>query len=547
VHLDSRPVNEPPDLIPEGMDATPEGLASSSRSRASVRVAAGIFLSRITGLIRERVFAHYFGASSFADVWRAALRMPNVIQNLLGEGTLSASFIPIYSELLKEERHEEGARFAGAVFGLLTLAAGALGLLGIVLAPILVAVFFDGFDPGRQALTVDLVRILFPMTAILVISAWALGILNSHRRFFLPYVAPVAWNASIIAAMTGGALGWGLSGEELARVLAWGALVGGGLQVGVQLPSALRLLDEFRPSLSLQVHGIQEAIRNFVPVVAARGAVNLGGWLDFTLAAYLATGAVASLGYAQTLYLLPISLFGMSVAASELPELSRNRRRGTAVIQGEVNVAMERIGYFLIPSALAYVFLGNVITSALYQTGAFGASEVRVTWAVLAGYAVGMPASAVSRLLSSAFYAVRDTRTPARIAYLRVVLSLGVGFAFMFPLDRLEVGPLRLGAVGLALGASLAAWVELFFLRRALRHSIGAHGIAGARLLRMCAAGGFGTGAGLLALLLLPPLHPWVLALGTLIPFGGVYLLTSALLGVSQSLPNFRSGSSAAP
>ena len=114
MHIDSRPVNEPPDLIPEGMDATREGLASSSRSRASVRVAAGIFLSRITGLIRERVFAHYFGASSFADAWRAALRMPNVLQNLLGEGTLSASFIPIYSELLKEERHEEGARFAGA-------------------------------------------------------------------------------------------------------------------------------------------------------------------------------------------------------------------------------------------------------------------------------------------------------------------------------------------------------------------------------------------------------------------------------------------------
>lgn len=541
-------MNEPPDSIPDGVGATPEGMASSSRLRASARVAAGIFLSRITGLVRERVFAHYFGASSFADAWRAALRMPNVLQNLLGEGTLSASFIPIYSELLEEGRHAEGARFAGAVFGLLTLAAGVLALLGIVLAPTLVAVFFDGFDPGRQTLTIDLVRILFPMTAMLVISAWALGILNSHRRFFLPYVAPVAWNASIIAAMTAGALGWGLAGEALARVLAWGALVGGGLQLGVQLPSALRLLGEFRPSLSLQVHRVQEAIRNFIPVVAARGAVNLGGWLDFTLAAYLATGAVASLGYAQTLYLLPISLFGMSVAASELPELSRDCKRGTATIQGDVSVAMERVVYFLIPSALAYVFLGNVITSALYQTGAFGASEVRVTWAVLAGYAVGMPASAVSRLLSSAFYAVRDTRTPARIAYLRVVLSLGTGFALMLPLDRFAVGPLRLGAAGLALGASLAAWVELFLLRRALRRSIGAHGISGGRLLRMCAAGGLATGAGVSVLLLLPPLlHPWVLALGTLIPFGGVYLLTSALLGVSQPLRDFRSGPPSAP
>ena len=507
-------------------------------------MAAGILLSRITGLVRERVFAHYFGASPFADAWRAALRMPNVLQNLLGEGTLSASFIPIYSELLEEKREEEGARFAGAVFGLLTLTAGALGFLGIAVAPILVAVFFDGFDPDRQALTVDLVRILFPMTALLVISAWALGILNAHRRFFLPYVAPVAWNASIITAMVVGALGWGLSGAALARVLAWGALVGGGLQLAVQLPSALRLLGEFRPSLSLSVFGVREAIHNFVPVVAARGVVNLGGWLDFTLAAYLATGAVASLGYAQTLYLLPISLFGMSVAASELPELSRDRQRGAVALRGEVSAAMERVGYFLIPSTLAYVFLGEVVTSALYQTGVFGANEVRVTWAVLAAYALGMPASAVARLLSSAFYASRDTRTPARIAYLRVVLSLGAGFALMLPMDGYSVGELRLGATGLALGASLAAWVELLLLRRALYGSIGSHGIRKGRLLRMSIAGAFATAIGVGALVLLPALHPWLVALGTLVPFGGVYLLTTTLLGVSQPLHELRLGRS---
>ncbi len=536
----------PPDPVPTGIGDGSEELAEAGRSRASARVAAGILLSRITGLVRERVFAHYFGASPFADAWRAALRMPNVLQNLLGEGTLSASFIPIYSELLEEGRTEEGARFAGAVFGLLTVTAGALGLLGIALAPVLVNVFFDGFDPARQALTIDLVRILFPMTALLVISAWALGILNSHRRFFLPYVAPVAWNASIITAMLVGAIAWGLSGEALARILAWGALVGGGLQLGVQLPSALRRLGRFRPSLSLRVFGVRQAIRNFVPVVAARGAVNLGGWLDFTLAAYLATGAVASLGYAQTLYLLPISLFGMSVAASELPELSRDRQRGTHALHGQVSTAMGRVGYFLIPSTLAYVFLGNVITSALYETGAFGPTEVQVTWAVLAAYALGMPASAVSRLLSSAFYALRDTRTPARIAYVRVVLSLGVGFALMFPLDRIEVGTLRLGATGLALGASLAAWTELVLLRRALRRSIGVFGIERGRLPRLCLAGALGTVAGVSALFLLPTLHPWGLALGTLIPFGGVYLGVTALLGVSQPLRELRGGSRSA-
>lgn len=490
------------------------------------------------------MFAHYFGASPFADAWRAALRMPNVLQNLLSEGTLSASFIPIYAQLVEEGREEEGARFAGAAFGLLTLTAGALALAGIVLAPVLVGVFFDGFDPERRALTVDLVRVLFPMTALLVISAWSLGILNTHRRFFLPYVAPVGWNAAIIGAMLVGALGWGLSGEALARILAWGALIGGGVQSGVQLPFALRLLKEFRPSLSREVHGVREAIRNFVPVVAARGAVNLGSWLDFTLAAYLATGAVASLGYAQTLYLLPISLFGMSVAAAELPELSRGRQRQASVLGEEVSAGMQRVAYFLIPSALGYIFLGNVITAAIYQTGAFGGPEVRVTWAVLAAYALGMPASALSRLLSSAFYAMRDTRTPARIAYVRVALALGAGLAMMFPLDRLAVGELRLGATGLALGASLAAWLELLLLRRSLRRSIGLPGVGGSRLVRMGTAGVAATGSGLLVLDWLPTSVPWLQALGTLAPFVGVYLVATIALRVAQplrELPPWRS------
>ena len=509
------------------------------RSRASGRVASGILLSRITGLVRERVFAHYFGASPFADAWRAALRMPNVLQNLLAEGTLSASFIPVYAELVEEGRDEEGARFAGAVFGLLTLAAGGLAWAGIIFAPLLVAVFFGGFDPARYALTVDIVRILFPMTALFVISAWALGILNTHRRFFLPYVAPVGWNAAIIGAMWIGGEVWDLSGEALVRVLAWGALIGGGIQCALQLPSALRLLGEFRPSLSRDVYGVGEAIRNFVPVVAARGVVNLGSWLDFTLAAYLVSGAVASLGYAQTLYLLPISLFGMSVAASELPELSRGRRCEASLLGGEVSAGMGRVAYFLIPSALGYICLGNVITAAIYQTGAFGEAEVLVTWGVLAAYAIGMPASALSRLFSSAFYAARDTRTPARIAYVRVALSLGAGLALMLPLDRLAVGELRLGAAGLALGASLAAWVEFILLRRSLTRTMGSFGIGAGRLLRMGTAAVVASATGLFLLGRLPPGAPWLQALGTLVPFAGVYLILTALLGVRPPLGAF--------
>ncbi len=500
-------------------------------------VGGGILLSRIFGLVRERVFAHFFGAGPVADAWKAALRLPNLLQNLLGEGTLSASFIPIYADLLDQGREREAARFAGAVLGLLSVTAGLLALLGILLAPWIVGLFFWGFDADRQALTVDLVRILFPMTALLVISAWNLGILNSHRRFFLPYVAPVVWNAAMIASMLVGGLTFDMTGAELVMLLGWGALAGGALQLVVQLPLTLRLLDEFRPTVSTRVAGVREAIQNFVPVVAARGAVNLGGWLDYALAAFLTTGAVATLSYAQTLFLLPISLFGMSVAASELPEISRGRGGPAEMMARQVAEAGERVAYFLVPSTVGYLLLGDVVVSAVFETGAFGPEEVRVTWIILGAYALGMGASATSRLLSSAFYAIRDTRTPARMAYLRVSLALLLGGLLMLPLDRLRVGTLGLGAAGLALGSAIAAWVELGFLKRRLGQHAGARiRIAGSGFPKMVGAA---ISAGVIGLglhLLIPPVHPWLLAVGTLVPFVGVYLGMTRLLGVAGTL-----------
>ena len=506
------------------------------RAGASWRVAAGILASRVAGLVREGVFAHFFGASGVADAWRAALRMPNFLQNLLGEGSLSASFIPIYSELLEEGREEDASRLAGAILGLLTLTAGLLAVLGILLAPILVAVIFAGFDPERQATTVGLVRILFPMTALLVVSAWALGVLNSHRRFFLPYVAPVAWNGAMIAAMVAGGVAWGLSGEELVRVLAWGALLGGALQLGVQLPLVMRLVGEFRPSLSLDAFGVREAIRNFTPVVAARGVVNLSGYLDYFLAAFLVTGSVAMIGYAQTLYLLPIALFGMSVAASELPELSRERGVDRVRFASDLSRGMERVAYFLIPSAIGYLVLGDVIVAAFFQRGAFGSDAVQVAWVVLGSYAVGMPASATSRLLSSSFYALRDTRTPARIAYLRIAASLLVGLALIFPLDQVRVGELSLGPAGLALGASAGAWLEFILLRISLRRAMGPHGVPGGRLGRMLIAGGAALLVAIFCRPLLAGLVPWVALLVGVGGFAIIYLAGTWVLGVAEPL-----------
>ena len=534
-------------------------MRESGTARAASMVGAGIFLSRVAGFVRESVFAFFFGNSATADVWRVALRTPNVIQNLLGEGTLSASFIPVYSELLEEGREKDAGAFAGAALGILAVTAFSAALLGILLAPVIIAVFYPAWEPWQQALAVSLTRVLFVMAAVLTVSAWALGILNTHRRFFVSYVAPVLWNVAMIAVLItfGAWLRWGP--ERLVVALAWGALAGSAFQLGVQLPWVLPALGHFRLSLSRKVAGVQEALRNFLPVVAARGMVNLSGWLDTVLAALLATGAVAALGYAQTLYLLPISLFGMSIAASELPELSRRRGEGSEAAAARVRTGLGRLAFLIVPSTLAYLALGDLFIAALFERGEFDRADTALVYAVLAAYALGLFASASSRLLSSAFFALRDTRTPARIAYLRVGISLVVGTALMLPLDRLGVAGgeggaaqgLRLGAAGLALGATVGAWTEYLLLRRSLARAIGPHGAPRRQLAVILAAGFAGTGAGLLAKAALgsavPSRSGWVQALagsaswlvaplsaaGTALAFGVVYLTVAKALRTS--------------
>ena len=513
-------------------------------------------MSRVAGFLRDATLNFYLGNSREADVWRAALRTPNVIQNLLGEGTLSASFIPVYAEFLQEGREEEAGRFAGAALGILLVVAFAAALIGMALAPFLVGILFHRWDPEKQALTANLVRILFPMTAVLVISSWALGILNSHRRFFVSYVAPVAWNAAIIGTMVafGSSLGWGAVGRrpDLLTAMAWGALAGGALQLLVQLPWVLPVLRHFRLSLGKGVTGIRAAIRNFLPVVAARGVVNVSGLLDAVLAGLLAEAALAILANAQTLYLLPISLFGMAIAASELPELSRHRREAREVLAPRVRAALRRMAFLLVPSAMAYVFLGDVITAGLFQRGEFGPADTAAVHLVLAAYALGLPASASSRALSSAFYALRDTRTPALIATGRVFLSLAVGASLMFPLDGFAIGDLRLGAVGLALGSAAGAWTEYVLLRRRLAGHLGPHGPDAGSLARIVGAGLAAVVAGLgakkvLGFSLAPGYLPSLLgeesfwldplaAAGTLGVFGVAYLGVASILGVGISL-----------
>ncbi|MCY3545753.1 MAG: murein biosynthesis integral membrane protein MurJ [Gemmatimonadetes bacterium] len=497
---------------------------------AASSVASGILVSRVLGLVRGRVFAHYFGTGDLADAWTAALRIPNVIQNLLGEGSLSASFIPAYVRLLEEGREREAGRAAGAVLGLLAVAAGAMAALGSWAAPHLVSVLTWGFtSDGRAEIVTTLLRLLFPMAGLLVVSAWALGVLNSHRRFFVSYVAPSLWNLAMIVAMVAAA-SRGMAGVDLLTALAWGALAGGAMQLLFQLPFLIRHLTHVRPSLDVRSGPVREVVRNFVPAVASRGAVNIGALIDQNLATLLAVGAVGLMGYAQPLYILPISLFGMSIAASELPELSRDRVAGVKAVRDRTEQAVGRVLFWLVPVTAGYILFREECM-VVFRSGAFGPDDAAAAGLVLAAFAPGLPASGASRVLSSALYAFGDTRTAARISYLRILTSAAVGASLMFPFDRFVVGGLGMGAAGLAVGATAGAWLEFALLRRALRERLLGLSLGGRHVGAYLLAAVIAVGVGLAIRAVLPPVGPIVQAAATIGPVAAVYLFATHRLG----------------
>jgi len=502
-----------------------------------VLVAAGIFLTRVFGLVRGRVLAHFLGTSDAADAFTAALRIPNFLQNLFGEGVLSASFIPVYARLVGRGEREEAQRVAGAVASLLALVTAVLTAGGLVATPWLIDTIAPGFTGEKRDATIRLVRIIFPGTGLLVLSAWCLGVLNSHRRFLLSYTAPVAWNLAIIAALI-----W--AGQRsvgpfvVAEAAAWGALVGSALQFAMQLPAVLRVLGRFRPSLGAASAHVRTVVRNFGPVFIGRGAVQLSGYVDLLLASLLPTGATAALNYAQALYLLPVSLFGMSVSAAELPAMSSaagDEAEMRGYLRTRLGAGLRQIAFFVVPSAVGFLALGDVIAAAVYQSGEFTRATSVYVWGILAGSAVGLLASTLGRLYASAYYALHDTRTPLRYAMLRIVLTIGLGYLAAIPLPpALGIDP-RWGVAGLTASAGVAGWVEFALLRRTLNRRIGGTGVPASLLVRLWGAAAAGAAAGWAVKLALPALPPIPAATLVLGAYGGVYLLAVSVMGVPEA------------
>jgi putative peptidoglycan lipid II flippase len=511
-----------------------------SIGKSAFLVATAIFLSRISGLVREKVFAQFFGISEVADAFRAGLRIPNALQNLFGEGALSASFIPVYARLLAQGDKEESGRVAGAIFSLLALLTSILVLAGVLAAPWLTDLIAPGFRGETRLLTIRLVRIFFPGIGLLVLSAWCLGILNSHGKFFLAYVTTVLWNASQVAVLL--AFGWRSDLPHLAEYTAWASVVGNALQFLVQLPVVLRLAPTIRFLFNSLSEHVRVVLGNFAPAFISRGVVQLSAAIDNSLASFLPSGAVAGLSAAQTISLLPVSLFGMSVSVAELPAMSRtlgSDQEITSALRQRIAASTRRIGFFVVPSAIAFLALGDTIIGVIYQGGRFTRDDTRYVWGILAGSAVGLVAQTVARLYSSAYWALRDTRTPLRFAVIRVLLTTVLGCLCTLPKGEpvlptlLGIDP-RWGVAGLTASAGFAAWVEFLMLRRGMTRRIGQMESPVSYFARLWTAATLSAGLAWGIRLAAHPPNPYLAAIVILVPYGLAYLGFSRLMGIDQ-------------
>ena len=470
------------------------------RRQGAAAAAAGIGVSRLSGLARTALVTNVLGIGTIGDAFAAAMRIPNFLQNLLGEGALSGAFVPAYSSLSERDERAAG-RLAGAIATFLLAVTAAAALISIFAARPLVRLIAWGFVGERFDLTVTLVRITVCGTALAVLSAWCLGVLNSHRRFFLSYVAPVVWNATQIAVLVG-VIVWGVAGASRATALAWGVTAGAAGQVLVQLRGVWRADPRISLNFGWREREAAGVIKRFGPAVAGRGVLQISAFLDLALASLLSVGAAAAMAAAQTLYLLPLSLIGTSIAAAELTELSRER--DPAVIAERTSQRLCATVFGISGVAAIYLAAGTPLSKTIFNLAglrnAIADDDIALIALVLGAYSLGLVPLVASRLCQNVLFAARDTRTAATIAAIRLAVSLVIGAALMLPLDRVLVIdgaltgfgdidlfsrestwslldseirsdpalPARLGAVGLALGAAVGAWAELGLLRRAV-------------------------------------------------------------------------------
>lgn len=457
-----------------------------SEHRAIVRSASIVTLitlvSRVSGLVREQRYASLLGVGTVFDAFVIAYRIPNMLRRLVGEGAVSAAFIPIFSEHLAKRDRKEAFEFANAVLTLTTLGLAVAVILGIVFSPVIVRVLALGWvdTPGKLELTTYLNRIMFPYILLVSVSALAMGVLNSFDRFAAPAFAPVLFNLSIIGMSF--VTGW-FSDPETA--LAVGVVVGGVLQIAVQVPGLWRSGWRFLPSFDWKSPAVGRVARLMGPVVLGTGVVQVNVVVGGLFASYLEEGAVSALNLSDRVMELVLGGYAIAIATVILPLMSRQAAsRAIDEMKQTLNFASRLVLFITIPSTIGLVVLREPIIRVLFQHGEFGPDATRLTAWPLLFYAVGLSAFAMIKIVVPAFHSMQDTRTPVMVAFLAMILNVAFNFAFFRPL---QVGGPAL-ATSLAALFNAAALVYLFVQRqgsigtRAILSSLARFGVAAAAL-----------------------------------------------------------------
>jgi putative peptidoglycan lipid II flippase len=453
---------------------------SAQQSRANVARNAGIvslavMASRVLGLVRDQVFAVLFGAGLQYDAFLTAFRIPNLLRDLFAEGALSAAFVTTFTQVQQIKGEQEAFRLSNRVATLLIIVLSLICIVGWIFTPSIVYLLAPGFFDvsGKAELTIQLTRIMIPFLLLIALAAKAMGILNARNNFAIPAIAPVFFNlGSILAGLFLGFLAGAYLGLSPIEGMAVGTLVGGFLQFAVQWPSLRRAGFRYRPMLSFTDPGVRQIIRLMGPAIIGAAAVQINVFVNTNFASAIidpATGAIANgpvswLNYAFRFMQFPIGVFGVAIATATLPTLSRSTANPDySEFRQTLAHSLALVFLLCIPSAVGLAVLGKPIVALVFEHGKFTAFDTVQTANALAAYAIGLAGYGAIKVLSPAFYALNDARTP-------MVISLG-SIAVNYLMNSLLVGPF--GHVGLAFSTSAVALVNFLLLALFMRRRLG--------------------------------------------------------------------------
>jgi putative peptidoglycan lipid II flippase len=425
--------------------------------RSGITVGGWTMGSRVAGLIRDIVLANAVGASAGADAFFVAFKIPNFLRRLFGEGAFAQAFVPVFSET--REKHGEASvqqlvnQVAGR-FGLILLL---ITVIGVLAAPVIAQVFAPGFanDPGKLALTAELLRWTFPYLFFISLVAFSGGILNSVGRFAVPAATPIFLNLCLIGAAL--FLAPLISPSVLG--LAIGVFIAGVVQLLIQLPAlhAAGLLP--KPSLASDHPGVSNILKLMVPALFGVSVSQINLLLDTVLASLLVSGSVSWLYYSDRLMELPLGVIAIAVSTVILPKLSREFANDqTASAQATQSWAIWVVLVLGLPCAMVLAVFGELILSTLFQYGAMQASDIQASAASLMAYSLGLPAFMLIKVLAPHYFAHQDTKTPVKIGLIAMVANMAFNLMLVWSLDH----------VGLALATSLSAWLNAALLLRGL-------------------------------------------------------------------------------